>query len=337
MLATPITIQTQRPGGLRPINLGTDLRQVLKLLDASFGPLADSDGRRLLDDRVNISYHVPLSTRLSMFTQGFVPGFVWEEDGRIAGNVSLLRSDVSGRYLIANVAVHPDYRRRGMARAMMNGAVDHIRSQQGKEIALQVEHDNDGAISLYLSLGFVNIGTMNRWDSTTSRLRLLSAGTDDEEAVIRPLNRGDWKAAINLDRTSIDPSLSWPAPPSPEKYRIGLRRTLSDLFNGKKTESWVCEDHPSLRNQPRLVGLISLRGEWNRPHEIDLRVDPGWQGRLERPLLAHGLRRLKRWHRGRVVINHPADDSVVHQLLNEANFQVKRTLSVMYLDLRPPA
>ena len=47
-------------------------------------------------------------------------GFVWEEGGKIVGNVSLVFQTHKGQKiaLIANVATHPDYRRGGIGRAL---------------------------------------------------------------------------------------------------------------------------------------------------------------------------------------------------------------------------
>ena len=108
MLAAPATVRNSSASGPRPINLARDVRGVLALMDAAFGPVRDWRGQRVLGDRAGAGYGAPFALRLSMFTKGFIPGFVWEEDGRLVGNVSLLESPFPGRYLIANVAVDPD-------------------------------------------------------------------------------------------------------------------------------------------------------------------------------------------------------------------------------------
>jgi hypothetical protein len=54
---------------------------------------------------------------------------------------------------------------------------------------------------------------------------------------------------------------------------------------------------------------------------------------LERPLLAKLMRRLQYLPRRNVQIDHPDDDELVNSLLQEANFQPRRTLTHMRLDL----
>ena len=53
-----------------------------------------------------------------------VSGYVWEDSGRITGNVSLMpvNKDGSRAFMIANVAVHPDYRRLGIGRVLTEQA-----------------------------------------------------------------------------------------------------------------------------------------------------------------------------------------------------------------------
>lgn len=58
-------------------------------------------------------------------------GFVWEENGQIIGNLSLIPSTKGGRrvVVIANVAVHPDHRRRGIAHELTQRALQTLRQQ----------------------------------------------------------------------------------------------------------------------------------------------------------------------------------------------------------------
>ncbi|MFZ0544745.1 MAG: GNAT family N-acetyltransferase, partial [Candidatus Promineifilaceae bacterium] len=210
MLATPVIVHRGSTNGPRPINPRRDIRQVLELLDLAFGPILDANGRRLLDTRVNIQYQAPYLMRLNLTGKGVSPGFVWEESGRIVGNVSLIQSDIPGRCLIANVAVHPTYRRRGIARLLMQECVEHIRTRHYREALLQVETGNDGAIHLYRELGFKEIGSIRRWETTSLRLRNLPVGENNFD--IRPLRKQDWAEAYYLDHACVNPNLNWPAP-----------------------------------------------------------------------------------------------------------------------------
>jgi ribosomal protein S18 acetylase RimI-like enzyme len=92
-------------------------------------------------------------------------GFGWEEDGHIVGNVNtaLFRRRGKTIWVIANVAVHPGYRRRGIARTLVFQAMQHARERGAASIWLQVRDDNPGAIQLYAQLGFVTRSHRTIW------------------------------------------------------------------------------------------------------------------------------------------------------------------------------
>jgi ribosomal protein S18 acetylase RimI-like enzyme len=332
VLAAPATVRNNSASGPRPINLARDIRGVLTLMDAAFGPVRDWSGQRMLGERVIAGYGAPFSLRLSMLTKGFIPGFVWEEDGRLVGNVSLLESSVPGRYLIANVAVDPVYRRRGIARGLMHEAVKHICQLGGKRIVLQVEEDNEPAIALYRSLDFSTVGVMKKWETTAARLRFPHVNKDSG-ARIRPVNRGDWRAASRLDAATVDPDLNWPAPLAPTHFKVGLWHAIGDFLNGRRVETWVSDAALGASRRKHLTGLATVNSEWGRPHQVTVRLDPEWRDRVAAPLLVQALGRAKRLRGGIYRISHPSDDEVVTELLAGMNFKVRRTLTVMRLHL----
>ena len=59
---------------------------------------------------------------------------------------------------ITNVAVHPDYRRRGLAKQLITAFVDFAKAQDLSLLTLEVRESNAPAISLYESLGFTRVG-----------------------------------------------------------------------------------------------------------------------------------------------------------------------------------
>ncbi len=57
-----------------------------------------------------------------------------------------------------NVAVHPDYRRQGIARELVTGLVVALAEKGVKSLALEVRQSNTSAIALYEQLGFQQVG-----------------------------------------------------------------------------------------------------------------------------------------------------------------------------------
>ena len=330
-----ITIPAQaRPfNGPRPINMNKDLPQVMKLLELSFGHKLVGSEQRLFNNQVGLSQPAFI-WRLNPATSKLALGYVWEEDGRIVGNATLLPTRTAGRYLVVNVAVHPDYRRRHIARQLMDALLMLTQARRGREILLQVVQDNTAAINLYRSMDFDIVGSITSWQCSPSRLREPDlTAADIDIPLIRELARDEWQLAYQLDVTSLQPDLNWPEPLPPNAYKPGLWRRLDNFLNGRRTEVWVTRDETD-----QLSGLAGIWSEWNRPHQVTLRIHPAQRGRWERPLLAKIIRRLRHLPRRNIRLDHPDDDEPVKQLLREANFKPRRTLTHMRLDIDiPPA
>ncbi len=65
---------------------------------------------------------------------------------------------VLGETDMMNIAVHPDYRRKGIAQALVNALVDTLKSQGSRCLTLEVRASNEPAQKLYEKLGFSLIG-----------------------------------------------------------------------------------------------------------------------------------------------------------------------------------
>ena len=57
-----------------------------------------------------------------------------------------------------NIAVHPDFRRRGIAEALVAALEEQLRQRGSKSLTLEVRDSNAPAIALYEKLGFIQVG-----------------------------------------------------------------------------------------------------------------------------------------------------------------------------------
>jgi len=78
------------------------------------------------------------------------------EDGRVAGYIGM--HVVLDEGYITNVATAPEFRRQGIAKALITKVLEYCRSKGMIYITLEVRESNAGAIALYESFGFRKIG-----------------------------------------------------------------------------------------------------------------------------------------------------------------------------------
>ena len=78
------------------------------------------------------------------------------EEDKVLGYVG--SQTVMGETDMMNIAVHPDFRRFGIAEALIGALVDGIRSMESHCLTLEARASNAPAIGLYGKLGFQQIG-----------------------------------------------------------------------------------------------------------------------------------------------------------------------------------
>jgi ribosomal protein S18 acetylase RimI-like enzyme len=119
---------------LRPFDIRRDLDPVADLVETCFAETLDEDGKRYVHQMHSAARNPGyLRWASAVADHASIPlsGFVWEENDKVVGNLSLIPFLNQGRqyYLIANVAVDPEYRRQGIARALTEAAMEQVRNR----------------------------------------------------------------------------------------------------------------------------------------------------------------------------------------------------------------
>src|SRR6185503_17019016 len=182
MSSITVPVQSKDHPHVRSLNVLRDLPHVADLIELCFSSTMDNDGQRYVNDMrragrddgfLRWADHMAETTSLPL------TGYVWEENSKIIGNASLIPFRDHGKriYLVANVATHPDYRRRGIGRALTQRVMKQARDKNASAIWLHVRDDNPGAILLYRELGFQEIARRTTWQATPEP-RLVSPDTD---------------------------------------------------------------------------------------------------------------------------------------------------------------
>lgn len=81
---------------------------------------------------------------------------VAEDNGVVTGYIG--SQTVPDESDMMNVAVHPDYRRRGIAEALVNTLCDALKERGSVSLTLEVRASNEPAKALYEKLGFEQVG-----------------------------------------------------------------------------------------------------------------------------------------------------------------------------------
>ena len=321
--------------GLQPVDLGRHLGGIASLIELCFGAELDAGGRGLIREMQLLSRAGPAVRLLQALTfsqQPWNTGYVWVEDGQVVGSVSTQPAAArSSSWLVANVAVHPDYRRRGIALALMRATLDLLRSRGVAEAILQVDDDNLGAVSLYRNLGFGRVTTQTAW----SRPGYNGPPAYVPSALeIRLRQPGEWAQELALARLVRPAGLLWAHPLSVDEFRPGLWQQFGQFFSGQTEEHWVIGDplHTGVGPEP-LAGVLILGMGGLDGDRLHLLVHPSYQGQLERPLLVRALRRLGR-RPGPARLEYDSDDEAATKVLTDLGFQSKRVLRWMRYEIR---
>lgn len=320
--------------GVRAFDPCRDIKPVADLIVLAFSGRVGPDGDVALAEMRRIARWGPLLSWLYWpRTSGakVPPGFVWIEQGRVVGNVSLRRAAEWGGFVVGNVAVHPDWQRKGIASALMEAALEAVSARGGRWVGLEVRADNQVAGRLYAQLGFREVGR------TLYMLRPAGLPWAENISLHPALRRGrsrDSVALIDLVRAIV------PQPHRPllelrkEDYRPGWERALDLWLEGRREVWWVVEENGALRGAVR-----ALRERGRRPDRLEVLVSPGCDDRLAATLARQGLASLRRAPKKMVETVLPSPTAPLVAALESAGFQKLRVLVQMRLGLakRVPA
>lgn len=93
-------------------------------------------------------------------------------DGEIAGYIGL--QVFSGEGYVTNIATLPEYRRQGVAKALLTKALEN----ETEFVTLEVRESNAAAITLYKSFGFERVGVRpNYYSNPTENAILMTKET----------------------------------------------------------------------------------------------------------------------------------------------------------------
>lgn len=329
MVSVPVLDVGDNHTGIRPFDPRRDLKQVVGLIEIAFSDIMDPAGRIVLE-RMRRAAHLGMLWwwLQPLLGNGLVtPGFVWVEERRgIVGNVSLRRAAKHGGFFIGNVVVHPDWRGRGIASALMEVALNGIASRKGRWVGLEVRADNEVARHLYEGIGFRERG------ETLQMLRsgdMPWDGDDPSCPALRRARRNDGAALVELMHKLIPESQRSLLELREDYYRPSWERRLDSWLDGHPEKWWVIEKNGILGGAVRVVREMGKRPDW-----MEFLIAPEFQGEVESILVQRGLSSLRPSVGRMVEVTLLDSEGALHEELEKAGFRKLRRLVQMRLNLK---
>jgi ribosomal protein S18 acetylase RimI-like enzyme len=280
---------------IRPFKLPDDARILTDIIPLAFQyPENDTwsvqadEMEGMIDSMRGLRRMWPVLRLIGLVSPGMrdaMRGFIWEEDGQPVGVSNVLRRGLSDGWMIGNVAVLPAYRRRGIARKLVEACMDLARERGAKQIVLDVVAGNTPAYRLYEALGFVHFGGSVEYAYNWSG-PLPEAASLPDSCRIEPLDLFDWRTRYTLDRQITPQDLQTFEPVEEARYQLPrLLRPFFPLFmkiSGSRSHMFmVCDSGGAVVG----VGGYSRRTRSGGTNGMHLRLDPA-HGALARPVMA---------------------------------------------------
>lgn len=281
------TSNDQAYSGLRPINSSRDIVSVAALVEQAFADDMDAAGRKAMREMRWMGQWFGWMDFFATPGQGALPGFVWIESGRIVGNVTVRRLSSFGHgWMIGNVAVDPVWRRRGIARQLMQAAIDLAREQDADWISLQVRSDNASAHDLYRSLGFEDVGETIYFDR--AQFAPTSEPPQPIEGRLRAARPYDAERIYTLAQASVPDSVRWAEPVYRSSFDLSAERRVTNWLTNTQQVWRVIEADDQLWGAA--LAEVNRRSQHGK---LFLWVVPARAGRIEQVLVDSVLAEVK--------------------------------------------
>lgn len=323
------------PPMIRRLNPRHDLLAIADLIELCFAETLDQNGRDYIRQLRQVAKETSFFWIGASTNQIYAPreGFVWEEQGKIIANLSIFPFQTSRgvEYLIANVAVHPDYRRRGIARMLTERALDYIRERGGRQAWLNVREDNQAAYALYRQLDFSERLRRTHWQYLPPSPNSLQSKNAENQTTPNALIHVGRRIASEWELQK-----QWLLATYPQDYHWHLDFQLGSFAPG--FFAWLRAilnenhyQHYSIRKGQQLIGVASLQSNAREGQFLWMACHPQWELEAFQAFLGfmsnHQL--LKR----KITLDYPAQRAT--QILQEFGFVPVQTLIWMQRPLTP--
>lgn len=312
--------------GIRPFDVSRDLRPVARLIAEAFADELDEQGEAALRELRLLGHMSGLVRLLSRSTgefQNVFNGFVWLEEGKLVGNVTVQRAiGSSGRWQIANVAVAPPWRGRGISRALMEQALEYIADMGGAWAVLQVRANNTIARGLYERMGFEEMGGTIELVAPRPPRRIMAPSIPDLVAY----SGSDTSRIYDLANTQASAESRWWRSLRRTDFHLPVEQQLSEWLSRVAGRERVYR-RAIQKYQSRFEAALELTARrWPGEHRLKIWSRPESRNEHEHSLILWALTTLQDYPIWPVHASLSTDNYAALALLIEYGFEERTTL-----------
>jgi GNAT superfamily N-acetyltransferase len=321
---------------LRRFDAARDLIRVADLVEKCFADTLDADGRayiRQMRSAANNPFYMRLASATGERVGGPLSGYVWEQDNQVVGNLTLIPYyPTSGRiYLVANVAVDLKYRRLGIARQLTSQAIEHARQNSAQAVWLHVRAENQAAITLYRSLGFIERSRRTTWIFERENVPLSELDIEKRGFTPRFVNpkivrrrADDWLAEKAWLEAAYPKEITWHLPLNIKRLKPGFLHDLYRYFIDANIHQW------SLKAERKLLGMLVINSSFSQADHLWLAAPSEFENEAAYHLLKY-CQRKPHLHNS-LTLDYPVGRA--EQGIQAAGFHLHQTLIWMSLTLK---
>jgi predicted acetyltransferase len=155
-------------------------------------------------------------------------GFIAEEDGKPIGLMNHMRGNKEPEWFLANAAILPAYRRRGIGRKLLAAIQDEVRKRGGGVLILGAIDQNVPSLELCKSMGFEIFTSAVEMDIEADAP--IPAPTLPAGWTLVPRSRFDWRTQFELAKRITPENVARYEPPVERRYRRPFVRSLFGIL-----------------------------------------------------------------------------------------------------------
>jgi len=219
---------------IRRVDARQDLIPIAELIQTCFTETLDDDGKRYIEymrylgeNRLVLEEILAQRHKAKVFD-----GYVWFEEGRIVGNVTLTGMKKHGSFVqvLSNVAVLEKWRGQGIATQLTLTALEASKQSGALEAWLQVREDNPIASKMYQHLGFISKTIRSTWITDGNKYEVNKNPEFSEMSQVKHVKRTSWRQVAALLKINYDTDVDWFFRFNPGNHKPGFLNSVKNLF-----------------------------------------------------------------------------------------------------------